>query len=379
MNYATSPRVALVAAKDLTLGKARFPRVAMEVDMPRASWRGFLRLSLVSCPIYLSPATSRAKPIRLHQVWRPAPAEEADGAPPLVKGQELPDRSVPRFSEDDSYEEADQTRAATRITLRPHDPSTGEEVEKEEVVKGYEYRRGQFVTFTAEEMGTLDVESSKVIDLEKFVPRGEIDPVYFDSPYYLYPDGPIAAETLRVIGAAMAEAGVVGLRRLTLSRRERMVMVEPRGTGMALFTLRAANEVRASQFDSAEGDLDAEMVAIAGAIIKQRTGTFDPGTYRDRYQEALRELIEAKMKGVAIKPRAVSAPPPVIDLMAALKRSLAKETPAKVGRAGKGQRTKATPDRRQASLLLPVSGGRKIKEQPAEELSTTGTRRRRKA
>jgi DNA end-binding protein Ku len=165
-----------------------------------------------------------------------------------------------------------------------------------------------------------------------------------------------------VIGAAIAEAGVVGIGRLTLSRRERMVMVEPRGTGMALFTLRATNEVRASQFGSAEGGLDAEMVAITGAIVKQRTGTFDPSTYRDRYQEVLRELIEAKMKGVAIKPRAVSAPRPVIDLMAALKRSLAKESPAKADRAGKGQRTKATPDRRQASLLLPVSGGRKIKE-----------------
>jgi DNA end-binding protein Ku len=91
----------------------------------------------------------------------------------------------------------------------------------------------------------LDVESSKVIDLEKFMPRGDVDPVYFDSPYYLYPDGPIAVETLRMIGAAMVEAGVVGLGRLTLSRRERMVMVEPRGAGMALFTLRAADEVRA--------------------------------------------------------------------------------------------------------------------------------------
>jgi Ku protein len=165
------------------------------------------------------------------------------------------------------------------------------------VVEGYEYQRGQFVTFTAEELKALDVESSKVIDLEKFVPRGDIDPVYFDSPYYLYPDGPIAVETLRVIGAAMAEAGVVGLGRLTLRRRERMVMVEPRGTGMPLITLRAADEVRAPQFSSVEGDLDAEMVAIARAIIEQRTGTFDPKTYKDRYQEALRELIEAQDQG----------------------------------------------------------------------------------
>ena len=115
---------------------------------------------------------------------------------------------------------------------------------------------------------------------------GDLDPVYFDSSYYLYSDGPIAVEMLRVIGAAMAEAGVVGLGRLTLSRRERMVVVEPRGTGMALFTLRAEEEVRAAQFGVAEGELDAEMVAIAKAIIAQRTGSLDPTTYRDRYQEA---------------------------------------------------------------------------------------------
>ena len=182
-----------------------------------------------------------------------------------------------------------------------------------------------------------------------------------------------------MIGAAMAEAGVVGLGRLTVSRRERMVMVEPRETGMALFTLRAANEVRASQFSSAESDLDAEMVAIAGAIIKQRTGTFDPSTYQDRYQEALRKLIEAKVKGVAIKPRAVNTPPPVIDLMAALKRSLAREAPASGGRAAKEKRTRTKPDRRQPSLLLPVSGGRRRKEQPASEQTAIAMRRRKKA
>jgi DNA end-binding protein Ku len=128
--------------------------------MPRASWRGFLRLSLVSCPIYLSPAISRTKPIRLHQVWRQTPAEEADDAPPRVKGREPLDRSTPRFS-DDTYDEEAQTRPATRISLRPHDPSTGEEIEREEVVKGYEYQHGQFVTFTAEELKALDVEARR--------------------------------------------------------------------------------------------------------------------------------------------------------------------------------------------------------------------------
>jgi DNA end-binding protein Ku len=349
--------------------------------MPRASWRGFLRLSLVSCPIYLSPATSRTKPIRLRQVWRPAAAEEGeDEALEPARRKELTEPSLPDLGGHDGGYDADQPQPVTRVTIRPHDPRTGEEIDKAEVVKGYEYGRGQFVTFTPEELKALDVESSKIIDLEKFVPRGDLDPVYLDSPYYLYPDGPVAEETLQVIGAALAEAGVVGLGRLTLSRRERMVAVEPRGAGMALFMLRAADEVRAAQFGGVERDLDAEMVAIARAIIGQRTGSFDPTTYQDRYQEALRELIEAKMKGLTVKPREMAAPPPVIDLMAALKQSLAREAAAskRVGAApSKGRKTK--PDRRQPALLLPVAGGRKRKIEPAAEHPTSAPRRRKRA
>jgi DNA end-binding protein Ku len=346
--------------------------------MPRASWRGFLRLSLVSCPVYLSPATTRVKPIRLHQVWQ---------APVDVDEDELPDRSAAqqgsaaspaRSLAENGNSDGDQSGAVTRVALRPHDPGTGEEIDKGEVVKGYEYSRGQFVTFTPEELKALDLESSKVIDLEKFVSLGDLDPVFLDSSYYLYPDDPLAVETLQVIGAAMAEAGVVGLGRLTLSRRERMVMVEPRGTGMALFTLRAADEIRAAQFPSAKGEVDVEMVAIAKAIIAQRTGAFDPRTYKDRYQEALRELIEAKMKGLPVKAKEIGAPPPVIDLMAALKRSLAQETPASKRTDGARRKaTKTVPDRRQATLLLPVAGGRKRKQ--AAEPAPSASRRRNRA
>src|SRR5215468_45421 len=316
--------------------------------MPRASWRGFLRLSLVSCPVYLSPVTTRAKPIRLHQVWQPAPVDvDQDESPDRRAGQQGSASSSARTPTEDGSPDEDPRPAATRIALRPHDPGTGEAIDKREVVRGYEYSRGQFVTFTPEELKALDVESSKVIDLEKFVSWGDLDPIYLDSSYYLYADGPIAVETLRVIGAAMAEAGVVGLGRLTLSRRERVVMVEPRGTGMGLFTLRAADEVRAAQFLSAEGEVDTEMVAIAKAILAQRTGTFDPSTYRDRYQEALQELIEAKITGLTVKPKEIAAPPPVIDLMAALKRSLAQETPASKRTDGVRRKANTTvPDRR---------------------------------
>jgi DNA end-binding protein Ku len=114
------------------------------------------------------------------------------------------------FTPDYVEDRAEPTRPATRITLRPHDPSTGEEVEKKEVVRGYEYERGQYITFTPDELKALDLESSKVIDLEMFVPRGEVDPVYFNSPYYLYPDGQMALEMIRVIGA-VRHAGLIDL------------------------------------------------------------------------------------------------------------------------------------------------------------------------
>jgi DNA end-binding protein Ku len=328
---------------------------------------------LVSCPIYLSPATARTKPIRLHQVWQ-APSAGEEGEPPTQHTErEVTDLRASRPHSDQDEDSTEPAAPVSRITLRPHDPTTGEEVEKDKVVKGYEYDRGQYVTFTPDELKALDLESSKVIDLEMFVARGQIDPVYFNSPYYVYPDGQMAAEAIRIIGTAMTEAGVVGMGRLTMSRRERTVMVDPRGTEMVLMTLRAADEVRAPQFSKADGAIDAEMLAIARTIIDRRTGKFDPGEFRDRYQEALRELIEAKMKGLTIKPREVATPAPVIDLMAALKRSLAQEMPAaKVAK----KRAKAAPDRRQTALLLPVAGGREKKK---EEPAAAATRRRKKA
>ena len=124
---------------------------------------------------------------------------DEDDLPDRGEGQQGSAPSVPRLPADSASPDVDQSPAATRITLRPHDPGTGEEIEKREVVKGYEYSRGQFLTFTAAELKALDVESSKIVDLEKFAPGGDIDPVHFDSPYYVYPDGPIAIEALDTV------------------------------------------------------------------------------------------------------------------------------------------------------------------------------------
>jgi DNA end-binding protein Ku len=170
----------------------------------------------------------------------------------------------------------------------------------------------------------------------------------------------------------MAETGMVGLGRLTLSRRERMVMLEPCGAGLVLITLRAA-DVSPADFGRYDGELDAEAVAIAAMIIKRKIGAFDAATFRDRYQEALRELIEAKMKGLPVKTGPAIQPPPVLDLMAALKRSLAQEA----GEPPAKPKCKAAADRRQRNLLLPVSGGGREKQAPA--VTRASTRRQKKA
>lgn len=258
----------------------------------RGSWRGFLKLSLVSCPIKVMPAVTTASRTRFHNI---------------IRGTDR------------------------RVEMRAHDAETGEELEREELVKGYEAEKGRFVTVTDEELEAFEVESSRTLDLDIFVPTDEVDRIYYDDSYYLAPDGPVADETFRVVREAIAREKVIGIGRFVIANRERVVALQPRGKGLMMTTLRPAAEVRkpAEAFeDVSEKKSDPKMVELAGDIIEKMTGKFDPAQFEDRYETALRKLVEAKAKGR--RPPAAKEgrePAPVIDLMAALKKSLQRQVP----------------------------------------------------
>jgi len=264
---------------------------------PRSSWKGYLRISLVSCPVRLYPASSSAEKISFHNL-------------------------------------APETMA--RVQMVPTDSTTGKPVPRDQLLKGYEFEKGRYVILSNEELDQVQVESNRIIDVAQFVDDDDVDPLYLDSPYWLAPDGKIANETFRVITEAMKRERKSGIGRLVLSSRERAVLLSPRGKGMMIRTLRAADEVRREEpyFEDIEtGPLDESAVKLAQQIVAQKSAEFDPKLFEDRYQVALSELVKAKIKGEKIVTPEVSEPAPIVDLMAALKKSLEAVKPPAASKA----------------------------------------------
>jgi DNA end-binding protein Ku len=252
----------------------------------RPTWQGHLKLSLVTCPVALYTATSSGGDVRFNLI---------------------------------------NPETNNRIKMVTVDPETGLAVERRDLVKGYEFEKGRYVLLTEEEVRSVRLESTKTIEIERFVPEAEIDRLYWESPYFLAPDGKLAEEAFGVIREAMRTEGRVALGRVVLSTRERLLALEPRGKGIVAHSLRTIGEVRdAGEIFSSisEAQPDQNMVAIAKQIIKQMEGPFDPTLFVDRYEQALKALIAEKQKGQA--PVSVTEPQDtqVIDLMAALKASL---------------------------------------------------------
>ena len=254
----------------------------------RASWKGYLKLSLVSCPVKLYPATSStAGKISFNMLHKDT---------------------------------------MNRVQQKYHDPELGE-IDRADLVKGYQFEKDRYVVVTAEELDEIEIESSKTIDIDGFVDSAEIDPIYFDSMYYLAPDGPIAEETFAVILEAMKEAGKVAVARIVLSGRERQVTILPIEDGFRMTTLRSAKEIRepSSALEPLKAKYSPDMLAMAKQIILSKETDFDPAAFEDRYEEALLTLVKSKIAGG--QPVITKAPERgnVVNLMDALKRSLEEE------------------------------------------------------
>ena len=253
----------------------------------RPSWEGHLRLSLVTCPVSLWAATTEAETIRFNLI---------------------------------------NPKTNNRIRMVTVDAESGEEVSRADLVKGYQVRKGEYVLFDKEELDAVKIESTRTIDIEKFVPRESIDRLYWDAPYHLVPSGKTGIDAFAVIREAMRRQGMVAIGRLVMGTRERVCAIEIEEDALLLTMLRSPGEVRPVE-EIGHPDLpkaDPKMLEIAAKIVEQQSGEFDPSEFADRYEEALRDLIEKKQKGkpVRIAPPEDSDDGKVIDLMAALKRSL---------------------------------------------------------
>jgi len=286
----------------------------------RASWKGYLKLSLVACPVKLFPATSAtAGKISFNMLHKDT---------------------------------------LNRVQQKYHDPELGE-IDRADLVKGYQFEKDKYVVVTNEELEAIEIASSKTIDIDGFCGADDIDPIFQDSTYYLAPDGPIAEETFAVILEAMKRVGKVAIARIVLSGRERLVTIAPIDDGFRMVTLRSAKEIRepASALDKLNAKISDDMLGMAAQIIGQKPLDFAPETFEDRYEEALLELVRSKISGG--QPVITKAPERgnVVNLMDALKRSIEEERrpPApSLAKAPAAASGKAAPAKKTAAKAPPA-------------------------
>jgi DNA end-binding protein Ku len=280
---------------------------------PRANWKGFLRLSLVTCPVALYPATSEAEKISFNQINK---------------------------------------NTGHRIRYLKVDADSGEEVSSDDIVKGYQVDRDRNLEVTKDELENIALESTRTIDIDEFVPRKEIDDLYLVRPYYIVPDGKVGHDAYAVIRETIRSLDKVALARVVLTSREHVMSLEARDKGLMGMLLRYPYEVRdqAEYFDEIQDvKITKDMLDLARHIVEQKSGHFDPSKFEDHYEAALQDLLNKKQKGEALPKATPKRDDNVVDLMAALRASLkttgGKDTTTKP----KPAKAKAKPTRRKAS------------------------------
>jgi DNA end-binding protein Ku len=301
---------------------------------PRPYWKGYLKLSLVSCPIALSPATSGSEKVSFRQV------NKATG---------------------------------NRIRYKKVDSETDEEVTNDQIGKGYEVGKNEFILMEDEELEAVELESTHTIEIDQFVPFAQIDKRYYDQPYYIVPNDDVGVEAFAVIREAMVGKGVAALGRVVMNKRERVIALEPHGKGLIGTTLHYAYEVRKAEdyFDDIpEIKIAPDMLKLAQHIVEEKEGEFEPESFRDHYEEALVEILRKKQAHIPLKKSTekAAAPKNVINLMDALRRSVQAE--AKPVKAAKGKKKAAG----QREMLLPIPG-KKGKEATKDVVKTTPRRK----
>lgn len=285
---------------------------------PRANWKGFLRLSLVTCPVALFPATSESEKVSFNQVNR---------------------------------------KTGHRIKYLKVDADTGEEVEPEDIMKGYKVDKDAYIEVEKEELENIALESTRTIEIDEFVPKSDIDQRYAIRPYYLVPDGKVGHDAYAVIRETIRQMDMVAIGRLVLTSREHIIALEPLKNGLMGTLLRYPYEVRSENeyFDDIQDvKVTKEMLDLAQHIVESKASDFDPRKFEDRYETALVDLINQKKSGAIIKPHGKAREGSnVVDLMTALKQSLQGGGASKAAPKAKRDPKKSAGQR---EMLLPIEG-----------------------